>query len=126
MKRFEVFQHPTLGYEAVKVGFSWPGFFFGPFWAAIKQMWLPAAIIFLVVIALVTVESSLDQSGDNTAVMASLLQLGLAVFIGFQGNEWRRGSLRKRGYNSVSTVEATNPESAIATLTRGKDQSAGG
>ena len=58
--------------------------------------------------------------------MASLLQLGLAVFIGFQGNEWRRGSLRKRGYNSVGTVEATNPESAIATLTRGKDQSAGG
>ncbi len=27
MKTFKVYKHPTLGYDTVKVGFSWPVFF---------------------------------------------------------------------------------------------------
>ena len=40
MKTFEVYQHPTQSSEAVKEGFSWPAFFFGPAWLLFKQLWL--------------------------------------------------------------------------------------
>ncbi|WP_181919263.1 DUF2628 domain-containing protein [Alkalilimnicola ehrlichii] len=39
MKTFNMFHHPHHGHKAVKVGFSWPGFFFGIIWAAIKGLW---------------------------------------------------------------------------------------
>jgi len=38
MKIYEVYQHPVKGYAAVKIGFSWPGFFFGIIWALIKKL----------------------------------------------------------------------------------------
>ena len=38
MKTYHVFEHPTRGLEAVKVGVSWPGFFFGFFWMLVKKM----------------------------------------------------------------------------------------
>jgi hypothetical protein len=45
MKTFKVFRHPTLGFQAVKEGFSWPGFFFGPIWAFAKKLWGYAFLI---------------------------------------------------------------------------------
>ena len=36
MKVFTVYKHESKGYEAVKVGWSWPGFFFGPWWMLVK------------------------------------------------------------------------------------------
>jgi len=36
MKRFNVYKHPTLGTDAVKIGFSWPAFFFGLFWMLVQ------------------------------------------------------------------------------------------
>jgi Mycobacterial 4 TMS phage holin, superfamily IV len=32
MKQFRVFRHPVRGFEAVKVGVSWPAGFFSVFW----------------------------------------------------------------------------------------------
>ena len=36
MKTFQVYKHPIAGIEAIKVGFSFPAFFFGWIWMFIK------------------------------------------------------------------------------------------
>ncbi len=38
MKEFKIFEYPEGSNEAVKQGWSWPGFFFGPIWAMAKKM----------------------------------------------------------------------------------------
>ena len=39
MKTFQVYKHPIAGIEAIKVGFSFPAFFFGWIWMFIKKLW---------------------------------------------------------------------------------------
>ena len=39
MKQYKVYKHPSGSTEAVKQGWSWPGFFFGFIWAMVKKMW---------------------------------------------------------------------------------------
>jgi len=39
MRTFNVYKHPTQGFEAVKVGFSSPAFFFGIIWMMVKKLW---------------------------------------------------------------------------------------
>jgi hypothetical protein len=34
--------HPKKGLTQVKQGFSWPAFFFGSLWAAVRKMWFPS------------------------------------------------------------------------------------
>ena len=47
MKTYHLYEHPTYRFQAVKVGVSWPGFFFGFFWILVKPypLALPARII---------------------------------------------------------------------------------
>jgi len=47
MKVFKVYKHPVSGYEAVKVGFSWPGFFWIVTWLLWKRLWGIAGVWFL-------------------------------------------------------------------------------
>jgi len=44
VKTFNIYHHPIHGYEAVKVGFSWPAFFFAFIWMLLKRLWLHAAV----------------------------------------------------------------------------------
>ena len=37
MSTFRIYQHPTQGYAAVKVGFSWPALLFNWIWMFSKQ-----------------------------------------------------------------------------------------
>jgi hypothetical protein len=39
MKTFKIYEPPTGECEAVKQGWSWPAFFFGPIWALVKTLW---------------------------------------------------------------------------------------
>ena len=50
MKTFKIYEHPAGNREAVKQGWSWPGFFFGPIWAFVKKMWGLGGVLLLVVI----------------------------------------------------------------------------
>ena len=52
MKIFVIYKDRRWGnddvswaYDAVKIGFSWPALFFGPFWALAKGLWGYAAIL---------------------------------------------------------------------------------
>lgn len=113
MRTFDVYKHPIKGYEAVKQGFSWPGFFFVWIWALIKKMWWCAVFILAVDLLLITIENALFQAGfAASASVLILARLGLYVFIGAEGNQWRKNNLLDRGYKKIGTAEASSPDDA--------------
>ena len=46
MKQIDVYSHPVHGFEAVKNGFSWPGFFFTWIWMMLCRMWAGTLVVF--------------------------------------------------------------------------------
>ena len=126
MKRFNVFTHPLRGFEAVKVGFSWPAFLFGVIWMLVKRLWGLAGIWFLLCIVLSLVEEVTDKSGagGTQALVYLLLSAGsfaLWLVPAFKGNKWREENLTKRGYtlvNSVVVDVVETPDAAIAQVVK--------
>ena len=119
MKTFDVYKHPTQGYQAVKQGFGWPAFFFTVIWAFVKKMW-GLGFAFLGVIFLLTiVETVFEQEGSQGGVLIMLLaQLVFYIMVGVKGNDWRRGNLVKRGFEKLNTVEAETPDAAIGSVAK--------
>ena len=73
IKTFKIFSHPTKGYIAVKVGFSFPAMFFHFMWMLAKGLIL-LAIFYLIVGASVT--AYLDnnfQTGDDAIVSIAII-----------------------------------------------------
>jgi len=103
----------------VKQGWSWPGFFFNFIWALIKRMWVIGVVLIILSIALGFVEGTVEvSSGKEVAsvinAFVSILNLVIAVIFGVKGNQWREKNLITRGYKYQDTVDAQNPEAAIA------------
>lgn len=119
MKTFNVYKHPTLGIEAVKVGFSWPAFFFGIIWMLVKKLWGLAGIWFAAYIVLSLIETVTDQSAEGGAQTLVYLILAAGYFTlwlvpAFKGNKWREENLSKRGYEQLATVQAETSDAAVA------------
>ncbi len=104
MNQFNIFQHPTLGYEAVKKGWSWPAFLFTWIWAFVKRLWLIAALILVLFWILV-------NAIPEAWVVGNLI---ISIVMGMKGNELRAKRLRDSGYEEVATVEARTPDAALA------------
>ena len=90
MKTFKVYSHPIQGFKAVKVGFSWPAFFFGDLWMLVKRLWGLAAIWICTYVVLLIIETATDSSQAKGAqvIVYLLLAAGyLALWLipGFQG-----------------------------------------
>ncbi|MFO7818273.1 MAG: DUF2628 domain-containing protein [Pseudomonadota bacterium] len=112
MKTFKLYQHPAGNRQAVKQGWFWPGFFFGPIWALVKKMWGLGAGLMVAVIVL-----AMFPVDTGIGALAALISLGIYVACGINGNRWREKHLSNRGYDHVDTVSASNPEGAIALYT---------
>jgi hypothetical protein len=100
--------HRNKGMVKVKVGFSWPAFFFGSLWAAAKRMWLPEFFLLVAVDAglwfLTGVAEANHQSG--LAIVVLFANIGYAFIRGKRGNHWLSASLVRRGYAMQSTEHA--------------------
>lgn len=123
MKTFNVYKHPTQGIQAVKVGFSWPAFFFGFVWMLVKKLWGLAGAWFAAYIVLSLIENVTDQAGKGGAQALVYLILAAGYFTlwlvpAFKGNSWREQNLSKRGYEQVSTVQSETPDAAVAQAAR--------
>lgn len=123
MKRYNVYSHPTEGFAAVKIGFSWPALFFGFFWMLLKRMWGLAGIWFLLYLGLfffdkVTMEMSQNEVPAAVYLILSLGYFALWLIPAFKGNEWRENNLAKKGYDRLSSVEAATPEAAVAQVAK--------
>lgn len=123
MKNYNVYKHSDGKIEAVKKGWSWPGFFFSGIWALIKQLWVVAGLIFgfAIVSNYITMMFEPLNYYDEEEVMIylwlsfifSAIQLAIAVYLGAKGNELRETNLLKRGYTLLTNVNAENPDQAI-------------
>ncbi len=101
-----LFEPPDL--VLVKEGFCWPAFLFGFLWALWHRMWLTALLLFLAEALLAVVAAAL-----GLATMAQIaLSAGFMLFVGFGANDWRRRSLRRRGFEEGPVLVAEGPDAA--------------
>jgi len=130
MSSYRIYQHPTQGYEAVRIGFSWPGFFFGMIWMLVKKLWGLALAWFGLYFVLGIIRSVTDaaQSEPELQGVMYLLLFGayvaLALVVGFKGNDWRSQNLATRGYSLLETVDAATPDAAVARVAGATKQGA--
>lgn len=119
MKTFKVFSHPTLGFQAVKVGFSWPGCLFSFIWAFVKKLWGHGFGILGINIIAALIEKTFErEKSDAGTLLMILIQLGVYIFVGMKGNEWRESNLRRRGFEFIDTVHTDTPDAAIGKIAR--------
>lgn len=111
MKHYKIFEHPDGKIEAVKLGWSWPAFFFDCLWALFKKMWWLGGGI-LVTFVLLEALLSMEEEGLNLGGLVIFIVLR-AIF-GMNGNRWRENKLQSRGYHYKDTKTAANPEGAMA------------
>ena len=115
MKTFQVFKHDVKGYDAVKDGFSWPGFFFTGIWSLYRQLWwLFGVVIGIVVLSNILQQGMIEAGGFTAArVFDAMVNLGIGFIVGFKGNQFVVDRLIKQGYIHIRTVEANNKTEAI-------------
>lgn len=118
MKQYNVFRHPSGTTEAVKQGWSWPGFFFNIIWAMVKKMWgLGAGVLIgFVVLNLIV---GMAGGGSGGGALISVISIITNIIFGENGNSWFEKNLATRGFEQVDTVTAANPEGAIALYLKG-------
>jgi hypothetical protein len=113
MRVFAVYHHPVKGYEAVKNGFSWPGFFFTWIWAFTKG--LPGIAVLLLVACLLT-QGFWVFRDLNLLPLGVVGVLAVALLAGFQGNRWREKSLTRRGFRLMEILRQRSPDAAISKI----------
>jgi len=115
VKVYKVYKHPSLGAEAVKVGFSWPAAFLIVIWMLAKKLWILSGLWVLAYIVLAIIQDVALHSPSIGAILIILSgHMALALIPAFKGNEWRIRNLTKRGYEFVDSVQSETPDAAIA------------
>src|SRR5262245_21125547 len=121
MKTFNVYRHSIQGFEAVKVGFSWPAASAGPIWMLVKHLWGLSVLWIALYLSLSLVETgtdNLEPGGTQTLIYLHLVAgyFALSLIPGFKGNQWREKNLVRRGFEMLGTVQAETPEAAISQM----------
>ena len=121
MTTFRIYECASTEHEVVKVGFSYPAFFFGWIWALDKQMNSVGLSIFLmgvfyfIVIFVFSVLTMLCYEAFEPffGLTVTLLFLLFKVVVGFVANRLLCQSLELRGYRLIATVTAETGEQAL-------------
>jgi hypothetical protein len=96
------------------VGFSWPGLFFSGIWLLLKQLWGYAFVFLSITLLLSFVEAGFEKEESIAGmVLVFWLEIGIYIFVGSKGNEWRSDNLQKRGFKLIDIVQAEIPSAAI-------------
>ena len=93
----------------IKDGFCWPAFFFSLLWSLWHRLWL---VFMGLVVTNVAVSILLFHSGANEEV-AIVIFIGIALLLGFMGNDLRRAKLEWRGFAERGIVLARTTEAAV-------------
>ena len=118
MKNFYIYKHPIHGFDAVKVGFSWPAFFFGPVWLLAEKLRHLAALWLVALLALLLTGGLVSQLlPDSERVFVYALMavgtIGLWIIPAFMGNHWKAKDLAARGYQPHDNIQAKTPTAAV-------------
>ena len=94
-----IYVHSDGRQESIKNGFSWPAFFFGAIWAWTKGMvGVGFALLGLAIILRITPFILVDLLGEAGVYVDFLLSVAVLIWVGLNGNKWRRQSMPQRGY----------------------------
>lgn len=123
MRTFEVYKHRTKSgahfYEAVKKGFSWPGFFFSVIWAFLNELWLLGIAGIAILPFTRKIHDFFYNEGNTTlAVGALLLQATYLFLSGAMTNKWRSRLLIRKGLQHIGNIVAETPDAAIEAIQR--------
>ncbi|MEP9374535.1 DUF2628 domain-containing protein [Mesorhizobium sp. KR1-2] len=110
-----VAMEPPLGSKAaapeqavlVRDGFALLAFLVPPFWLLWHRLWIEAALVFAVALALTALAESAGYE-----VTSSLLSVLLSIYVGIEGPALRLAALRRRGWREWGAVEARNVRDA--------------
>ncbi len=80
MKTFNIYKHKIIGFEAVKVGFSWPAFIFGFYWMLVKKLWAKAGLWFVLSMSNFFISDIVGASPDGSAKVVGILVLLVVSF----------------------------------------------
>ncbi|WP_052813216.1 DUF2628 domain-containing protein [Desulfonatronum thioautotrophicum] len=119
-RKYNIFEHPEQGRQAVKQGFSWPAFFLGIIWMSVKGLWKFFGIWLALILVMMFVENAVKSMEIdawlkpfvNFAILT--VYMGIMLYPALKGNEWRGRKLLEKGFVWKGTVEATSPASALA------------
>ncbi|MDG1004701.1 MAG: DUF2628 domain-containing protein [Emcibacteraceae bacterium] len=118
MKSFKVYEHPTLGYKAIKTGFSWPAFFFQYFWLFYSKLWWYSFLIFGSFSCLAAIEGMImigQPAGFAIAHFIIVIGYFLVWLVpAFKGNGWLEKNSIDKGFIFISSVDAKTKEAAIS------------
>jgi hypothetical protein len=121
MKQFAIFQHVGRQPEAVKIGFSWPCFFFQWIWGIVKGVSKAVVIFVGILLASIAGQVIMATQVDGeyegaTAVVFLLVNVAFwvaGVWVPFLANAWRRDALREKGYTQTGLIFASNVKAAL-------------
>jgi serine/threonine protein kinase len=120
-RRFSVYEHPTLGHEAVKQGFSWPAALLSVAWMFRKRLYvhgLVCAAVYMLAWSLMSAFAPFS-AGSAFAALAAFAALWIAP--GFRANRWRENDLLRRGFElKAAALEAPNADAAVARAARAR------
>ena len=110
--KYNLFKHPKIDLiVAVKIGFSWPAFFFNFIWMLIKGLWIYAGSYLMIGIILSNIEKVV---GNNNSLILDIFLLisyvAMLLVPGFMGNKWFEERLEEQGYE---LVDSSSPEKAM-------------
>jgi hypothetical protein len=109
-RRYNVYEHNTLGLRAVKQGFSWAALFGNVGWMFTKGL-RPQAFLWL---AMYTLLGATVQAFEGSGlVMASAGLLTMVAVPGFKGNAWCEARLTDQGYALKRNVAAPTAIAAV-------------
>ena len=118
MKTFQVYKHPISGIETIKVGFSFPAFFFGWIWMFIKKLWgygcLFLFLQFLIVGFDEMATTAMEEGEFGMSFFVLAFYTTVLVTAGINGNKWWSATLLKCGFTREDTIQASNKDAALA------------
>ena len=109
MNQYSIYDDRRGRLDAIKQGWSWPGFFLSWVWAMAKGMWgvgLGILALYIVFSAFISLDS-----------LRLLGLLSLHIVCGIYGHPWREENLLTRGFECRGTETALNPVSALLLYT---------
>ena len=111
MKQYNIYVSPLGGREAVKLGWSWTGFFFVWIWCFVTKLNVHGVGILIINISLGYFEII---GGDLFKLIGWGVAAIILIWLGSEGNKLREKNLLKRGYEKQSSNKASSPEGALA------------
>lgn len=112
MKKFYIYENKVINHvEAVKDGFSWPGFLFTLIWLVYKRMWTLVGAYALVITMIVLAGLSLPKGGSE--LLSNIFGIAASVWLGLKGNYEYGKHLEKNGYKKIGEILAKDKQSAV-------------